>query len=251
MPRPTSPMLLLVTVLSSAAAPAAAQPFAPGEQTTLAIRYLGLPTGEGTIAVGQPSGDVWPVTFQARTKGLVGLLDVREHLTCLWDATTGLSRGSDLRALELGDLHVDAARFDRAAGTATVSVARRSRRPEKTVAVPADAHDLTSAILWLRRQPLRPGDVLSVPVLAGARVFTLTAAVEGAERVATPAGEFEAVRVRAGLALDGPFATRRDVRAWFSDDARHVLVRLEAEFTIGSMVAELTRYRAGAEVALR
>jgi hypothetical protein len=247
----TAALALLMTGSTSPPTAALADAFLPGEETTLAIRYLGLPSGEGTITVGQPSGDLWPVIFQARTSGLVGLLDVREHLTCLWDAGTGLSRGSDLRAIELGDHHADSLRFDREAGTATVTVRRRSRRSQKVVPVPADAHDLTGAVMWLRRQPLAAGQVHRVPVLTGARLFTLAATVEGTERLDTPAGPFDALRVRARLELSGQFATRRDVVAWFSDDPRHVLVRLEAEFAFGAVVAELRRYRAGSEVAVR
>lgn len=251
MDHPRTAALALAMTLSALPAHAFADAFLPGEETTLGLRYLGLPTGEGTITVGQPAGDLWPVVFQARTSGLVGLFDVREHLTCLYDAATGLSRGSDLRAVELGDRHADSLRFDREAGTATVTVERPSRRSQKTVEVPPGAHDLTSAVLWLRRQPLAAGQVHRVPVVTGARLFTLTATVEGTDRVETPAGTFEALRVRARVELGGQFATRRDVVAWFSDDARHVLVKLEAEFAFGSVVAELRRYRAGELVAAR
>lgn len=242
---------LALAMTAALPAPARAEPFLPGEETALALRYLGLPAGEGTITVGQPAGDVWPVIFRARTGGLAGIVDVREHLTCLWDAATGLPRGSDLRAVELGDVHADSARFDREAGTATVTVVRRARRSQKVVAVPADVHDLTSAVMWLRRQPLETGQVHRVPVLGGTRLFTLEAAVEGRERIATPAGPYDAVRVRARVELAGQFATRRDVVAWFSDDPRHVLVRLEAEFAFGAVVAELRGYTAGGEVAAR
>jgi len=251
MDRPRTAALALAMTLSALPASAFADAFLPGEETTLGLRYLGLPTGEGTITVGQPAGDLWPVVFQARTSGLVGLLDVREHLTCLYDAATGLSRGSDLRAVELGDRHADSTRFDREAGTATFTVERPSRRSQRIVEVPPGAHDLTSAVLWLRRQPLAAGQVHRVPVITGARLFTLEARVEGTDRVATPAGTFEALRVRARVELGGQFATRRDVVAWFSDDARHVLVKLEAEFAFGSVVAELRRYRAGELVAVR
>lgn len=225
--------------------------FAPGEETTLSVKYLGLPTGEGKITVGQPAGDVWPIVFQAQTRGLVGFLDVREHLTCLWDAPTGLPRGSDLRAAELGDLHADSLRFDRASGTATVTVQRRTRRSEKTVAVPPAAQDLTSAFMWLRLQPLQPGERHEVPVLTGSKLFTLTAQVAGAEKVETPAGAFDAVKVLARVELSGQFTTRRDVQLWFSDDPRHVLVRVEADLALGSIRADLVRYVPGTAVAMR
>jgi hypothetical protein len=243
----------IALVLLALAAPATtpALGFSPGEETTLSVKYLGLPTGEGKITVGQPAGDVWPIVFQARTRGLVGFLDVREHLTCLWDAPTGLPRGSDLRAAELGDVHADSLRFDRASGTATVTVQRPTRRSQKTVAVPPAAQDLTSAFMWLRLQPLQPGERHEVPVLTGSKLFTLTAEVAGAERVETPAGAFDAVAVRARVELTGQFSTQRDVRLWFSDDPRHVLVRVEADFAVGSVRAELVRYVPGAAVAMR
>ena len=146
---------------------AAAQAFAPGEETVLQVRYLSLPTGEGRITVGQPEGDVWPVIFQARTQGVAALIDIREHLVSYWDRPRGSSRGFDLRAYEVGDFHADSARFDRANGTATFERQRNGSRTSKTFAVPADVHDLTSALMWLRLQPLEPGQRYEVPVCRG------------------------------------------------------------------------------------
>jgi hypothetical protein len=119
------------------------------------------------------------------------------------------------------------------------------------VAVPAGARDLTSAFMWLRLQPLQPGERHEVPVLTGSRLFTLTAEVAGPEKVETPAGAFDAVKVRARVELTGTFSTRRDVLLWFSDDPRHVLVRVQADFAVGSVRAELVRYVPGAAVAMR
>jgi len=92
---------------------ARAAPFAPGEETLLEVRFLSVLAGEARIAVGRPEGIVWPVFFQARTRGIAGLVDVREHLVSYWDVVSRLPRGSDLRAFDAGDLHVDRARFHR------------------------------------------------------------------------------------------------------------------------------------------
>ncbi len=243
--------ILAIVVAASAALPAGARAlaFAPGEETVLAISYLGLPTGEGRIAVGDPIGDLWPVTFQARTAGVAGFLDVREHLVCAWDAPTQLPRGSDLRAFELGDAHADSLHFDRAANLATVSVERRDRRREKTVAVPPGAQDLTGAFMWLRLQPLEMGERHQIPVLTGSKLFELTAEVVGRRAVRTPAGTFDTVEVRVHLELAGQFQSRRDIQLWFSDDPRHVLVRVEADLALGGIVAELERYHPGQALA--
>jgi hypothetical protein len=243
--------MLTATALLAAARASTAASFAPGEETVLQVRYLNIPSGEGRITVGQPAGDVWPVIFQAKTEGLAGFIDIREHLVTYWDSATQLTRGSDLRAYEVGDFHVDSARFDRANRKATIERQRKGNRSVKTLDVPDDVHDLTSALMWLRLQPLTPGQRYEVPVCTGSRQFMLVADVIGRETVETPAGAFPSVKVQVRTALDGKFSTKRDSFLWLSDDPRHVLVRMSAEFAVGSIVATLKSYRPGTAVAAR
>ena len=132
--------LASLAVLALLAAPAGANGFAPGEETVFRITYLSLPTGEGRIVVGKPEGDIWPVIFQAKTEGVAGLSDIREHLVSYWDTRTKLTRGSDLKAYEVGDFHQDSARFDRDRGQATVTVHRKGKKKEKTIDVPGRPH---------------------------------------------------------------------------------------------------------------
>jgi hypothetical protein len=242
--------LLLAAAL--AAAPAArAEAFAPGEETVLEVTYLGLPTGEGRILVGDPAGEVWPVIFQAKTQGIAGFIDVREHFVTYWDAAARLTRGSDLRAFEVGDYHQDSARFDRTNRQATVTVQRKGGTSRRTLAIAPDVQDLTSAFMWLRLQPLAPGQRYEVPVVASAKTFTVVAEVLGREEVETPAGRFRTIEVKVRTQLDGKFSTKRDSFLWLSDDPRHVLVKASADFAVGSIVARLKTYRPGGQVAAR
>ena len=179
--KPPTAALALSAALTALPVPSRA--LTPGEEMVLTVTYLGLPTGEGRIAVGQPEGDILPLVFQARTRGVVGFLDIREHLVAYWDGATQLSRGSDLKAIELGDFHQDASRFDREKGQITVVVERKGRRTEKTVPCPADAQDLTTSFMWLRLQPLAVGQRYEIPVCSGTDTFTLAADVLGRERL--------------------------------------------------------------------
>jgi hypothetical protein len=248
-------MHLLRTTTAAAllafSASAGAGAFAPGEETVFQVRYLNLPTGEGRIAVGQPSGDVWPVVFQAKTEGVAGFIDIREHLVSYWDAAVRLPRGMDLRAYEIGDYHVDSARFDRVNLQATISRTRNGKRSEKTFPVPSDVHDLTSAFMWLRLQPLAVGQRYDIPVVASSKQFTVVAEVLAQETVETPAGTFPTVKVKVRTALEGKFSTKRDSFMWLSDDPRHILVRASADFAVGSIVATLKSYRPGSQLAAR
>ncbi len=242
---------LLAVLLAAAALPAAAQApgFEPGEQIDLAVDFLGIRAGEARISVGSPEGAVWPVVCQARTGGVASLLDIREHLVSYWVPEERASRGSDLAAVELGDRHQDSARFDRVNGKVTVRIARKGRRSERVVEVPRDVHDVAGAVLWLRVQDLAPGSHYQIPVFTGSKTFTLLADALGFEAVKTPAGAFETVKVQVRTAFQGKFSTKRDTFFWFTRDRRHVPVRVSADFSVGSVVAELTGYRPGGALA--
>jgi Protein of unknown function (DUF3108) len=251
------PAVALLAATSSpvaAAQPAAAArpaPFGPGERLEFGIEYLHVHAGQATLLVGRPEGAVWPVICQARTEGLGALLDIREHFVSYWDAGSGLPRGSELNAIEIGDRRTERAHFDRESGKAVVRVVRRNTARESTVDVPRDVHDLASALLHLREQPLTPGSHLELPLFSGASTSTLIADVDGEETVETPAGKFPAVRVRLKLGFKDRFRTSRDSLVWFSKDPRHVPVRLSADFAVGSVTATLTAYRPGEQYTAR
>ncbi len=241
-------MSLAVALLSGAVA-ARAQGFAPGEETVFTVSYLSVPTGEGRIRVGSAEGDIWPVILQARTSGAASLLDIREHLVSYWDAPRRLSRGSDLQAYEVGDVHRDSARFDASARQVTV-IEQRHEKAERTVLdVPEGALDLAGAFVWLRLQDLAVGSEYRIPVIGGTTQFVLLANVLALEPVRTPAGEFPSFKIRLILGFDGKFSTKRDTFLWLSQSAAHHLVKASADFAIGSVVAELKSYHPGGQMA--
>ena len=243
--------ILAAAALIAVARGAHAQAFSPGEETVLQVRYLGVPTGEGRLTVGQPAGDVWPIVFQARTGGVAGVLDIREHVVSYWDSIAERPLGFDLRAYEVGDYHSDRTRFDRANRIATFERERKGKHTTKTFGVPTDVKDLTSAFMWLRLQPLELGQRLEIPVCSEETQFVLVAEVVGREPVETPAGKFDALKIQVRTSLEGRFSTKRDSFLWLSDDPRHVIVRVTADFAVGSLVATLKSYRPGAPVASR
>ncbi len=245
------PAEVRLTPGTPAAAPGAApaSAFAPGEEIDLTLDYLHIRTGRARLIVGRPEGAVWPVICQAKTDGAAALLDIREHYVSYWDAAARTSRGSDLNAIEVGDRHTERARFDRDSGKATVQVIRKGKVRESTHDVPRDVHDLASALLYLRIQPLAPGARFEYPVFYNTDIFTLRAEVEGTETVDSPAGRFDTLRVKVQLGFKDKFKTTRDSYVWFSNDVRHIPVRMSAEFAIGSVVATLSGYRPGAQFA--
>lgn len=240
----------VLAVLALAPAASRAEPgFGPGEQLDFNVDYLSVRAAKARIVVGQAEGDVWPVIAQARTDGLGALLDVREHLVSYWDSAKRLPRGSDLQAVEVGDRHNDTARFDRENGKAFVRIVRKGRRIENTYDLQPGSLDFASAITWMRLQPLAEGSRHEVPIFTTKGPFKLVAEVVGRETVETPAGTFDAWKVQVRTAFEGKFAAKRDTFIWFSSDARHIPVRVSAEFAVGSIVVTLAGYQPGGELA--
>jgi len=243
-------LVVACSIATPVLATPADQPFQPGEQIDMAIDYLKVRAGQAHIAIGRPEGSLWPVVTQGRTDGVGSVLDIREHLVTYWDAEARQSRGSVLNSIEPGDRHTDRSRFDRERGQAKVETLRKGLTREHVYDVPADVHDLVGALLRLRLAALVPGAHLEFPVFSGEKTFTLRADVEGKEILETPAGRFPTVRVRVHGGPEGRFRTERASLAWFTDDERHVPVRMSADFAVGTVTATLTAYRPGSPYAV-
>jgi hypothetical protein len=248
--RLTSPRLALAALLLATALPArAGGGFAPGEAIDFTIDYLGIKMGEARIVVGQAEGPIWPVIAQGRSGGLASIVDIREHFVSYWDSSARLPRGSDLRALEIGDRHDDSARFDRATGKATIRITRKGKREEKTYPLDPASQDFASSILWLRTQQLAEAGRYEIPVFTTKGTFVLQASVVGRERVESAAGTFDCWKVQVRTAFEGHFEARRDTFIWISADENRIPVRVSAEFAVGSVVVNLAGYQPGGQLA--
>ncbi len=111
-------------------------------------------------------------------------------------------------------------------------------------AIPGCTFDVIGALVELRRQPrLEPGMALSVPVSDGKKFADARVEVQAREKVTTPAGTFETVRVEAFL-FDGVlYARKARLHIWFSDDAQRipVQIRVAMRFYIGTVTLQLTK----------
>jgi Protein of unknown function (DUF3108) len=248
-PEPSAVEQVQEAVVEVARAPA---PFTPGEELVYQITALGMTAGKARISVGlgaeRDGVTAWPVVVQARTDALFdSVYTVRDKFVTWWDPESGRVIGADFYADEGGKRHRSMSRIDHAGGKAEVLRVREwnGKRSRDSYEVPAGTFDIAGAIFELRRRDLRPGAVEEVDVFTGRKVFKLRCTVERTEKVKTEAGSFDAVAVRIQLGFDGQFASKRDVRAWFSNDERRVPIRFEAEFALGSIVAELVQEKRG------
>jgi len=104
--------------------------------------------------------------------------------------------------------------------------------------------DLQSALLYLRSQSLQERNVQRIVVYSATAPYLATVTVLGRERVTVPAGAYNAIKfdLQLNRIKDGQLQPHRKFRrasAWLSDDPDRVLLKIEAQVFIGSVLCEL------------
>lgn len=246
---------LALTASSALAGPGANVPaFGPGEQLTLDLKYLGVKAGTAQITVGAPTpgnAQVWPIVGQLRTQSLLALFPVNDKMVTYWDAATASCSGSELYADENHARRRQKIELDHATRTAVILRQKEGQSLSRSVAtIEPGAMDYFAVTFALRDKPLAQGDRYVVPIFTGSKNQQLEALVDGTQTLDTPLGKQNAIRVRVRSGLDGKFQSKHDLFVFFTPDARHVPVRLEADFAFGAIVAQATEYKPGQSVVL-
>ena len=111
----------------------------------------------------------------------------------------------------------------------------------ETLEVPARVQDTLSVLYFFRTLP---GTALqtstTVDVHHDKKNYRLELRVEGTERMKTPLGEVDTVRILAIMPFKGLFMNEGNIRIWVTNDAARIPVFMKAKVMIGSVTAALT-----------
>jgi len=109
--------------------------------------------------------------------------------------------------------------------------------------------DLHSAALYLRSQPLKQGSVYRLAIYAATNAYLATVTVTGREKSSVRAGNYNAIKLdlqlkRVGKHLElEPHKKFRRATIWVSDDAERLILRIDAQISVGTVFAELQSVR--------
>jgi hypothetical protein len=126
--------------------------------------------------------------------------------------------------------------------------------PKTTVFKFSPVFDLSTALLWIRSQPLNEGDTEQLVVWASNAPYLATVRVVGREMLKTGGQEKKAIRLdlklkRITKSMElKEHKSFKSGRGWLSDDAERLPLRLEADIFIGYVYAELTSFQMKKEV---
>ncbi|HAR45185.1 MAG TPA: hypothetical protein DCS05_03125 [Nitrospiraceae bacterium] len=122
-------------------------------------------------------------------------------------------------------------------------VSRVNDDPPTTLDIPAKAQDTLSAFYYLRtRNDFAVDRPMIIEVFDGRTSRSIEVLTMGREKVKTPAGEFNTIKIKAS---GGIFLGEGEVLVWLTDDSRKVPVRIKSSVAIGSIVFTLKDLRSG------
>jgi len=226
----------------------------PGESMTFEVRLGGVLAGEAALAVGE-LGDfegkhAVVVRSRANTAGAAALLKrIVDEATTVIDMDTG-------RPLQLDTYVEQGSRTTKAHATFTGSIAdvtyQRSgdAKPQsyKLNFGAHTVHDTHSAMAQVRGWRGTPGEMRSVFVVGGRRLWRVDVKLAGSETIGSTVGNRRAVklegtsyRARANFEVETN-KPARTFTVWLSDDADRVPLKVLAHTELGDVTVDLTDY---------
>ena len=219
--------------------------FTAGETLDYELTWIGVAGGGLRMTIGpQPQDPAhFKITSVAQSSSSFAFLfKVRDQITSIVNADDFSTVRYEKHLNERGRYKDDITTIDEKRKVAT---RRRPNHDSDVVPVPRPVFDPLSLVFHLRDLPLQPGTVERFTVFADGKVYTLEAKVTKRESLSTPAGNFNTVTVEPKMLAGGLFREEGDLTIWYTDDARHIPVRIKSDLKVGSIVATLRGVRAG------
>lgn len=111
--------------------------------------------------------------------------------------------------------------------------------------LPRYAQDSFSALQFVRGLPLNKGDTYELPVVTRGKIWMLKVEVDGVESTTVSGKSVKAIKIRAETSFPGVLKQSGYIIFWYGPDADRKLLKFQAKVKIGSIYGELTDYKPG------
>jgi hypothetical protein len=227
------------------------RPWRSGETLGYDLDVLGMvKAGTLQLSVERPmsGGKIIPLRGRARTAQTAASLKPWAGVALSWvDATTLRPERYRDEADEGGVHKVSDAKISPAGPELVIQYQYGDTAGKNTYPRERDVLDAISTLYYLRAARLAPGDRICFDLVANRRFWRLEGTVAAKkEKVETPAGKFETLRVDATTRrADRPEDRPRAIHLWFGTDARRLPVAIVSEIDLGPVSATLSSIRGG------
>lgn len=230
--------IIAALILSLAVPPLAAQPareiYAEGETLDYSLSWMKITGGVARMTIAPANEGQFRITSVARSGGGVArFVKVRDEIETIVDRQTFSTLRYKKKAHEKDENKEELTVIED-------GVATRSRKGKKTrkIEVPQPVFDPISVVYFFRTLELDPGRGYDLTLISDGKVYTVHAKVIRREVIDTPAGRFTTLMVEPEMVSGG---VKKDERLfiWYTDDERHIPVRIRTEVNFGSVTASL------------
>ena len=222
------------------------EPFTPGETLTYDVTWTVFRAGEVTATLqtgGVGKENTYEAATTARSEGFVSVLfNVNNTYRAISDAQSLCSQ-SIVKEVSEGHRHKNTRIvFDYTRKLALLDehdLSQPDAPPKHAESdIPPCVEDVVTAFYYLRRQHLQIGHTLELPVNDGSKTQRVIVDVQANEKVQTPMGTFDTVRVEPKV-FGGLLKRKGSMLIWFSADERQLPVRIKAMVSVGTITGTL------------
>jgi hypothetical protein len=246
--RPVTAWIFVFLLITFAAgyAQKSPEPFPPDEMLTYDVMWTIFRAGVVTASVrtaGDANRDAYEFTATARSEGFVPLLFNVDNVFRATSSRQTLCSEGIVKQVNEGHRHKDTRiTFDYTRKLALLNERdmNQPKDPPKLAAndIPPCVEDVVTAFYYLRRQRLEVGHTIELPVNDGSKTQRVIVDVQAHEKVQTPLGTFDAIRVEPKV-FGGLLKRKGRMLIWFSDDDRELPLRIKAMISVGSITGTL------------
>lgn len=111
--------------------------------------------------------------------------------------------------------------------------------------LPRYAQDSFSALQFVRGMPLNKGDVYEIPVVTRGKIWQLKVEVLGPDTTSVNGKDMRAIKIKAETSFPGVLKKSGDILFWYGAEADRRLLKFQAKIKIGSIFGELVEYKPG------
>ena len=237
--------LFLLIPLAAGRAQNPHEPFAPGESLDYDVMWTIFRAGEVTATLGTSAGkhDAYEVTATARSQGFVPLLFYVDNVFRATSSPQTLCSEGIVKKVNEGHRHKDTKivfDYDRKLALLDERDLNQPEAPPKHAEfdIPPCVEDVVTAFYYLRRQHLEIGHTIELPVNDGSKTQRVIVEVQAREKVQTPMGTFDALRVEPKV-FNGLLKRKGRMLIWLSADERQLPLRIKAMISVGSITGTL------------
>ena len=224
--------------------------FHVGEKLVFSLTWMGIPAGTATLEVKERrvlvDREVYYVLSTAKSNSFISMFyPVEDQVETLIDAEGIYSHGIKVRQRE-GNYRSDKEIIFDHKNQKAIMV-KNGGEPE-VFDIPSKIQDSLSCLYYFRTMNPTVGESVFIDTHESKKNWQLEVKVLGKEKLVTPLGVFNTIKVKALVRFEGVFVDKGDAYIWFTDDDKKIPIQVKSKVKIGSVYATLIE-KDGVEVA--